>query len=174
VPNGVNTIFLASITIQELRHSVNQVARKGFPRVNGFTMELYRTYWSLIKSDLLEIYNRILQANHIPAPFLEGVICCVPKTKTRSTHTTLLNADYKILARIIAKRLKTIFSTVIHPSQHCGGIERTIIRAISGVRDVLETIELTKQKACLVSLDFSSAFDRISHTYLFSNLFYTN
>jgi hypothetical protein len=104
---------------------------------------------------------------------LEGVICCVPKRTTKATMLTtdnrpitLLNVDYKMFARIIAKRLMTSFSTIIHNSQYCGGIERTILDALSGIRDVLGYVESTQQKACLVSLDFSSAFGNISHTYL--------
>jgi hypothetical protein len=42
------------------------------------------------------------------------------------------------------------------------------IDVLSGVRDVLGHVESTQKKACLVSLDFSSAFDSISHTYLFA------
>jgi hypothetical protein len=57
----------------------------------------------------------------------------------------------------------TIFSTLIHSSQYCGGMERTIIGVLSGVRDVLGLVVSTKTKAVLVSIDFSSAFDRISH-----------
>jgi hypothetical protein len=173
LPNDVNISLLAPITVQEIQQAVMQGGEKKSPGIDGIPLEFYTTYWAIIKSDPVEIYNRILQTKCIPEQFLEGVICCVPKRTTKAMMLTtdyrpitLLNADYKILARIIAKRLMN-YSTIIlvHTSQYCGGIERTILDALSGIRDVLGYVESTQQKACLVSLDFSSVFD-ISHTYL--------
>jgi hypothetical protein len=62
-----------------------------------------------IKKELLEIVNQMYNSG-ISDNQKHGVIVCVPK-KLRPTrpeefrHLTLLNADVKLLTRILAKRL---------------------------------------------------------------------
>ena len=41
------------------------------PGADGIPIELFRKYQAITKTDLLEIYNRMLQAKHIPIPLLE-------------------------------------------------------------------------------------------------------
>jgi hypothetical protein len=54
---------------------------------------------------------------------------------------TLLNNDYKIVPRIIERRLKPVFSELLHPSQHCGVPGRTIFEAVATVRNAIAYTE---------------------------------
>ena len=83
---------------------------------------------------------------------------------------TLLNNDYKIMARIIASRLQPILADLLHPSQYCGVPGRTIFDAVATVRDAIAHAERASIPLCVISLDFKEAFDKISHSYLFSIL----
>jgi hypothetical protein len=56
---------------------------------------------------------------------------------------------------------------ITHPGQHCGVLGRNIFDAVGGTRDVIAYAEFTRTQLCLLSLDFSSAFDQISHAYFF-------
>jgi hypothetical protein len=104
-----------------------------------------------------------------------GVIVCIPKT-ARPTHTqdyrpiTLLNNDYKTLARILAGRLRPVVGVLLHPSQYCGVQGKTIFGAAATVWDAIAYAEVTKRTLRVLSLDFREPFDRISHTYLFGIL----
>ena len=80
---------------------------------------------------------------------------------------TLLNTDYKILARNIAYRLRPMMEELLHPSQHCGVPGRSIYDAMATVRETIAQAEATRGPLYLLSLDFQEAFDRISHQYLF-------
>ena len=100
---------------------------------------------------------------------------CIPKQASPKTPEdyrplTLLNTDYKILARLIAARVRPFLSELLHPSQHCGIPTNTIFDAVTTVRDAIAYAETTRTPLCVVSLDFKQAFDRISHTYLMAVL----
>ena len=54
----------------------------------------------------------------------QGIICLIPKKgkdplflKKNWRPLSLLNTDYKILAKTLANRLKTTISSIIHPDQ---------------------------------------------------------
>ena len=97
---------------------------------------------------------------------------CLPKSSDPTTPAdfrsiTLLNTDYKIMARIIAYRLRPVMEELLHPSQFCGVPGRTIFEAIVTVREAIAQAEVTRVPLCVLSLDVQEAFDRISHKYLF-------
>ena len=77
---------------------------------------------------------------------------------------------YKILGRIVASHLRPILAELLHPSQHGGVQGGGIFDAVATVRDYLAYAEKTQTPLCVLSLDFTEAFSRISHTYLFKLL----
>jgi len=78
---------------------------------------------------------------------------------------TLLNTDYKILARIITQRLRPTLEK-LHESQFCSVPGKCIFDAVSKIREAIAQAEITATPLCVLSLDFKEAFDRISHEYL--------
>ena len=85
-------------------------------------------------------------------------------------HLTLLNADLKLLSRILANRIRPWLATLLHPSQHCGIQGHNIFQAIAGVLEAITYTECTRTSMCVLSLDFKEAIDNISHDYLFQIL----
>jgi len=68
---------------------------------------------------------------------------------------TLLHTDYKILARLIAARLRPILAKLFHPSQYCRVRVNKIFDAVATVRDAIA---------------YAENFGRISHIYLLTVL----
>jgi hypothetical protein len=81
-----------------------------------------------------------------------------------------MNADYKLLTRIIANRLGSLVTDLLQPSQHCGVPGNTILEAVEAVREAIAQATVTKAPLFILSLDFQAAFENISHTYLFAIL----
>jgi len=59
---------------------------------------------------------------------------------------------------------------ILHPNQYCGRNGKSIFNAVAIVRDIIAYAETTNSSLCLLSIDFSDAFDKISHTFLFKIL----
>jgi hypothetical protein len=100
---------------------------------------------------------------------------CIPKTAHATILKdyrllTLLNTDYKLLARIFAARIQPTLNMIIHHGQYCGMLGGNTVDAVAGIRDITAYAELTGKMMCLLSIYFSMAFDRIAHAYLFSTL----
>jgi hypothetical protein len=83
---------------------------------------------------------------------------------------TMMNTDYKLLARIMARRLTPFLGEQISSSQICSVPRRSILEAVLVLRDVVAHALLTRTPLCVLSLDFRSSFDCISHQYLFQIL----
>ena len=83
---------------------------------------------------------------------------------------SLLNTDYKILAKTLATRLQSVINTIISPDQ-TGYIKGRYIG--QNLRTIIDIIEYTNKEnisGLMVFLDFQKAFDTISWPYLFTTL----
>ena len=79
---------------------------------------------------------------------------------------TLLNCDYRILSKLLVRRLKPVLPCVIKSGQLCTVGKKNIL---FGVNNILSSLMLTnqrKKKSCLLSLDFFKAYDRLFLPFL--------
>ena len=100
---------------------------------------------------------------------------CLPKTQANQTPEdyrpiTFLKSDYKILARIVARRLRTVLADRLTETQFCGVPGNTVIDAVAAVRNTVAYVESRRIPLCVLSLDFKNAFVRIAHNHLFQTL----
>jgi hypothetical protein len=63
----------------------------------------------------------------------------------------------------MARRLTAILEEQTSSSKYCSVPGKSILEAVSVLRDVIAHAELTCTPLCILSLDFRSAFDCISH-----------
>jgi hypothetical protein len=134
------------------------------PVRDGIGLGFFKVNWESIKGDMLAIFNRMYLKGKIMGPQMHGIVVCIPKTDSSSTPAdyrpiTSLNTDYKIVVRIVATRLRPTLPEVLLQSQHCGLPENTIFDAVVTVRDAIAYAELTHASLCILSLDFTAAFD---------------
>ena len=87
---------------------------------------------------------------------------------------TLLNVDFKIAAKAIAKRLESILPNLIHPDQTGFVKGRYIGENIRLISDIMEYTKLQKIPGILVSLDFRKAFYSIEWPFIMKTLDYFN
>jgi hypothetical protein len=165
----------APISIDELKHAIRRGKLHKAPGCDGIGHDLYAKTWDMCKDDILQILNAMYIDGRISDAQKRGLLVCKPKTsnptRTDEYHPlTLLNADFKLLTRILATRIRPWLNDIMHPSQHCGIGETTVYDELETIRHTIASAEYSRQPLCLLSLDFKDAFDNISHTYLFSIL----
>lgn len=83
---------------------------------------------------------------------------------------SLLNCDYKILAKMISLRLANVLENIIQPDQTCSVPNRSIITNGLLLRDLVQIAEEKNIPAALISLDQLKAFDRVNWDFLFQTM----
>ncbi|KAJ1080742.1 hypothetical protein NDU88_000936 [Pleurodeles waltl] len=79
---------------------------------------------------------------------------------------SLLNVDYKILAKTMVNRLKGAMGELVHPDQTCGVPGRRIADSLALIRDTIQYITDRNIHVAMVCLDQEKAFDRVSHEFM--------
>lgn len=159
-------------TLEEVKDAVHRSPKGKSPGLDGIPSEFYLKFFYLLGDTLKTMAIEIQRGTTIPAAFTEGGIVLIPKSSATPNienvrPITLLNTDYKIIARCVASRLKTVMSKVISEYQTCAVPDRNIFDAVLAYRDCISCVKSERRRAAAVLLiDFKNAFDRISHMYL--------
>ena len=78
---------------------------------------------------------------------------------------SLICSDVKIIAKILAIRLKPLMPKIVSKNQYCVN-ERTIVDCNCKLRDILYYASTNNTTGALVNLDWEKAFDRVDWGFL--------
>ena len=157
------------ITEKEMLANLNDMGSNKVPGMNGLPKEFYVTFFTKLKPYLLALSDEILESKELNESAQKGVIALLPKPNKdrlflKSWHPlTMLNTDYKLLAKILAERMKNVLPTIISEEQTGFMAGRDICE---NLRKTMETIEFANHKnkaGIIISIDFEKCFDRVSH-----------
>ncbi|KAJ8398698.1 hypothetical protein AAFF_G00418950 [Aldrovandia affinis] len=162
----------ADVTLEEVRVallSLGDGSHDGFPR------EFYVAFWQFLGPDLLEVYRTLLKRGALVASMQKGVLVLLHKGGDRAElgnwrPLTLLNTDYKVLAKVAIARLRRVMGGLVSQDQTCGVPGRSCSWNLILLRDVLDWVEERNLPLGLVSIDQEKAFDRVQHGFLFGVL----
>ncbi|KYO41455.1 hypothetical protein Y1Q_0006261 [Alligator mississippiensis] len=97
---------------QQLEEKVEKILQRfntsRTPGSDGLPKEFYVTFWDLVGTDLLELFQERLQKGRLGAWMDRGLVTLLheksSKTELKNWRPiTLLNFDYKLLAKVLAK-----------------------------------------------------------------------
>ena len=148
------------------------------PGNDGLPVEFYRTFWQEICKKLYELYQSRVHQGGLNRTACQGIISLLPKgnkdTKMLKNwrSLTLLNLDYKILAKIMATRLKKILPKLIGPQQTGFMEKRLISDNIVRTMEVIAYANSTKKRQLIITVDFEKCFDRVAYSAIYGSLKY--
>lgn len=164
------------ISIEEIEKSLKGMKKGKTPGPDGITAEFYLYFFNELKHVLLYIYQSIEENEELSRSMRYGNINIIFKNKGDQSDLknfrpiSLLNVDYKILARVMANRFKYVLPKVISPNQSCCILGKDISDTVVSVRDFMDLVEMDDIECYLLKLDQEKAFDRAGHEYLFAVL----
>ncbi|KAH7961180.1 hypothetical protein HPB52_005185 [Rhipicephalus sanguineus] len=161
---------------EELLAALKSMKRNRSPGSDGLTVEFYVKFWKVLGKPFTTLVNRLLREGTLSATQREGLITLLCKDESRRTDLrawrpiTLLNCDYKLIAKCLSVRLTPVLSTVLGPYQACCVPGRSCQLHGFAIRDLIEWANARNLSGILCSFDQEKAFDVISHRYLFKVL----
>ena len=146
------------------------------PGSDGFTVEFYKFFWNDIKTLLIDSFNYAFTHGELSLDQKRGILTLIPKKdKSRLLlknwrPISLLNTDYKILTKALAKQIKRVLPSIINRDQTGYLKGRYIGENIRTVSDLIEYTSLKQMPGIILLIDFEKAFDTINWTFILKSL----
>ena len=164
------------ITLIEMRKAIFEMKKGKVPGIDGIPIEFYCTFIEEIQHPLFAMYQEVQSTGTLGRSTRKGLISLLPKRnkdprKLRNLRPlTLLCNDYKVLAKMMANRLKLVLPSIISEEQTGFMSGRDIHSNIRRTMDIISHVNQTKKLAVIISIDFEKCFDRIEHKSIVGSL----
>ena len=162
------------VTKEELRVVVMRLKRNKSPGPDGIPAEFYQKFWHLIEDFYFDFLLEV-EKTSLPIEKNSSITSLIYKNKgdiallAYYRPIALMNADVKILTKLLSMRLVKVLPSIIHKSQ-TAVYGRTIGNNIHIVRDIIDLVNKNDEEAALLFIDQEKAFDRVSHSFLYKIL----
>ena len=158
------------ITIEECAKALRFLPNSKSPGSDGFTAEFYKVFWSRISQLVFDSYLYAYRIGQLSIEQKRSVITLLPKKDKilkllkNWRPISLLNIDFKILAKLFGLRMKKVLPSIISCDQVGYLKGRYIGQNIRLIEDVIEKCE--NESGIVAFLDFEKAFDSIEWEFL--------
>ena len=172
IPDDIKHNMEVELTETELLKVLKSMDNNKSPGEDGYPAEFYKVFWVDIKSILVKSYKYAYENGGLSISQKRGIISLIPKKEKDPIvlknwrPLSLLNVDYKMLAKTIASRIKTSLNHIVHDNQTGYIKNRYIGQNIASIYDVIHYTETENIPALLIAIDFEKAFDCLDWNFL--------
>ncbi|XP_058752696.1 uncharacterized protein LOC131625878 [Vicia villosa] len=138
---------------------------------DGFSLEFFKRFWFLLKDDLMKLCNDFYLKGTLVNAITSSFLALIPKKKNPQDLSEyrpicLVGSIYKILAKILAARMRGVLDKLISITQTAFVPGRSMMDVVLMVNEILDWEKRKKRGCLLLKVDFEKAYDSISWNYL--------
>jgi len=166
-----NVAFMKAFSEDEINKVVWSMEPDKAPGPDGFSIHFYRASREIIKVNLLRMIKAFQLKAKVGGNTNSTFLALIQKDVNpsffgRFRPISLFNASYKILAKLMANRIKPLLGKLISPAQ--GGFfkGRHILDNAIQVQETIHSSHQRNEQGMLIKLDMENSFDRVKLSFL--------
>lgn len=158
-------------TEEEVRNALWGCDGSKSPGPDGFNMGFFKEFWGMIKEDVLRMMLEFHTYGRLVKGANSSFIVLIPKKQgaggiDQFRPVSLIGSAYKLVAKVLARRLRGVMGKLIGDTQSTFLKGRNILDGAVILNEVMEEARKSKKGRMIFKVDFAKAYDSIEWDYL--------
>lgn len=170
----MNSSLLRPFTEEEIRSALNTIGDLKSPGADGMSSLFYKKHWHIVGADVTREILQFLNGGDMPTKWNDTTVVLIPKVKNPNNlkdlrPISLCNLVYKVAAKVLANRLKSVLPDVISQNQSAfvpGHLITDNILIAYELTHYLQNKRRGLEAFAALKLDMSKAYDRVEWDFL--------
>ncbi|KAJ9553128.1 hypothetical protein OSB04_017173 [Centaurea solstitialis] len=142
---------------------------------DGFTFGFVKRFWGILKGVFMNAMRWFWEKESMGPGCNSFFLTLIPKVTNPSNigdfrPISLIGVFYKVVAKVLAQRLKKVIGKVISESQSAFIKGRNILDVVLIANEVIDFVRNEKKKGLIFKVDFEKAYDSVDWDFLLETL----
>ena len=134
---------------------------------DGFSLAFWQFCWDFVKDEIMSFFKDFFERGKLVRSLNTTFLVLIPKKGEAEDLSdfrpiSLVGGLYKLLATVLANRLKKVARKVVSSTQNAFIEGRQILDAVLIANEVIGSLLKRKESGVLCKLDLEKAYDRIN------------
>ncbi|RVW71613.1 Transposon TX1 uncharacterized 149 kDa protein [Vitis vinifera] len=160
-------------SLEEVYLALSELNGDKAPGPDGFPIAFWQFCWDFVKEEIMGFFKDFFERGKFVRSLNSTFLVLVPKKGGAEDlrdfkPISLVGGLYKILAKVLANRLKKVVSEVVSSSQNAFVEGRQILDATLIANEAIDSLLKGDEAGVLCKLDLEKAYDHINWDFLMS------
>jgi len=147
------------------------VRRNKSPGPDGYNFGFLKTCWETLREDILNFLHEFHGNAILPKAITASFLALIPKSDSPQELNDyipicLIGSLYKIVAKLLAKRIKKVIGKLISDCQTAFVPGRQILDGVLVINELIDLAKRKRKECLLLKVDFEKAYDFVNWKYL--------
>ncbi|KAG7552757.1 Reverse transcriptase domain [Arabidopsis thaliana x Arabidopsis arenosa] len=178
--NEMRDMLVAEITDEEIKSEFFNMPRNKSPGPDGYSPEFFTYTWSVIGEDVLKAVKEFFLSGQLLKQWNNTAITLIPKKPNADKITdfrpiSCCNVLYKVISKILARRLEHLLTLWISPSQSAFVKGRLLSENVLLATELVQGFgQKNISRRGVLKVDLRKAFDSVSWDFILQVLLAAN
>ncbi|GKV51081.1 hypothetical protein SLEP1_g57759 [Rubroshorea leprosula] len=158
-------------SVEEIEEGLRSCDGSKAPGPDGFNFNFLKFAWHCIKEDFINFFSEFHRNGKLVRGLNSSFIALIPK-KLNAVELkdfrpiSLIGCVYKLLAKVLANRLKSVISELVSDTQSAFVGGRQLVDSVLVLNEVVDEVKKRKKPAFVFKADFEKAYDCVDWSFL--------
>ena len=158
-------------TVEEVFAALSDLNGDKAPGPDGFPIAFWLFCWDFVKEEVMGFFKDFFEHNKFVRNLNSTFLVLIPKKENAVDINdfrpiSLVGGLYKVLAKVLANRLKRVVRQVVSIAQNAFVEGRQILDAVLITDEAVDAVLKRKEKGLICKLDIEKAYDHLQWNFL--------